>query len=156
MLAIEAPGYGNLSLEHLVLDLNGTCAIDGTLIEGIRSRIEMLAHKLEIHVLTADTRGTAHATLAGWPVTPVIIAPGREDHRKGEFIERLGAAKTAAVGNGRNDAHMLQGCILGIAVLQAEGLAREALLSADVLCPDIASALDLLIHPQRLIATLRL
>jgi soluble P-type ATPase len=50
---------------------------------------------------------------------------------------------------------MLEAAAIGIAVLQAEGLAIETLLAADIAVPDIHTALDLLSSPQRLIATLR-
>jgi soluble P-type ATPase len=59
------------------------------------------------------------------------------------------------VGNGRNDRLMLQEAGLGIAVVQGEGAAVQTALTADVLAPDILTALDLLIHPLRLVATLR-
>jgi soluble P-type ATPase len=60
-----------------------------------------------------------------------------------------------ALGNGRNDRLMLKEAALGIALLQAEGAAVEALLAADVVAPDILVALDLLLAPDGLIATLR-
>jgi soluble P-type ATPase len=62
----------------------------------------------------------------------------------------------AAIGNGRNDQLMLAAAALGIAVVQEEGAAIESLSAADVVLPDIRSALDLLLFPKRLIATLRL
>ena len=61
----------------------------------------------------------------------------------------------AAIGNGANDADMLQTAAVGIAVLGAEGLAAETLLAADVVCANPLDALDLLLNPRRLIATLR-
>jgi soluble P-type ATPase len=51
---------------------------------------------------------------------------------------------------------MLKQAALGIAVMQTEGMAREALLAADVVTPGIFEALDLLLFPDRLKATLRL
>jgi len=60
-----------------------------------------------------------------------------------------------AIGNGANDAAMLQEAALGIAVLGPEGLAAEALLAADVVVASIEDALDLLLRPHRLVATLR-
>ena len=50
---------------------------------------------------------------------------------------------------------MLQEAALGIAVLGPEGLAAEALLAADVVVASIEDALDLLLRPHRLVATLR-
>ena len=44
---------------------------------------------------------------------------------------------------------------LGVVVVQAEGSAADAVLSADIVVTDILNALDLLRHPLRLTATLR-
>jgi soluble P-type ATPase len=73
----------------------------------------------------------------------------------GLCIEQLGAEHVVAIGNGANDAGMLSAAALGIAVLGAEGLAVEALLAAAVVVGCIEDGLDLLLHPQRLVATLR-
>ena len=55
MIELEIPGRGNLQLQHLVLDVNGTLAIDGTLQDGIAKRISGLHDILQAHLLTADT-----------------------------------------------------------------------------------------------------
>jgi soluble P-type ATPase len=51
---------------------------------------------------------------------------------------------------------MLKQAALGIAVIQTEGAATAALLAAEIITPGIFDALDLLLHPDRLKATLRL
>ena len=60
-----------------------------------------------------------------------------------------------AIGNGRNDRLMLRDAVLGIALVQTEGAAAEAIANADVVCTHILDALDLLANPLRLAATLR-
>ena len=60
-----------------------------------------------------------------------------------------------AIGQGSNDAGMLQAAALGICVLSPEGSAVETLLSADVVAANIYEALDLLEEPLRIVATLR-
>jgi len=70
-------------------------------------------------------------------------------------VNHLGAPGTVAVGNGRNDTLMLAAAALGIGVVLAEGAATVALQSADIVCTGILPALDLLLHPLRLAATLR-
>ena len=50
---------------------------------------------------------------------------------------------------------MLKEAAIGIAVLGPEGMASDLLETADVLVMDINDALDLLLHPKRLVATLR-
>jgi soluble P-type ATPase len=67
----------------------------------------------------------------------------------------LGAEHVVAVGNGRNDVAMFEAAALGIAVLGPEGAAGVLLQVADVVVPDVYVALELLLHPRRLKATLR-
>ena len=50
---------------------------------------------------------------------------------------------------------MLQAAALGIAVIGPECAAAEALAAADIVAPNILAALDLLLNPLRLVATLR-
>jgi soluble P-type ATPase len=50
---------------------------------------------------------------------------------------------------------MLKEAILGIAVIQEEGAAVESLVAADIVTRSILDALDLLLRPLRLTATLR-
>ncbi len=73
-----------------------------------------------------------------------------------DFVQRLGADAVAAIGQGANDAGMLQTAALGICVLSLEGAAVEALLAADLVTPDIFAALDLFEKPMRIIASLRI
>ncbi|MBN2502203.1 MAG: hypothetical protein JXB38_15575 [Anaerolineales bacterium] len=155
MIEIQIPGHPGLALEHLVLDYNGTLAIDGEPIVGVNAALEALAGQLQIHVVTADTFGKAAAALEGYPCQLSILPPGDQALAKQEYVQMLGAERTAAAGNGRNDRLMLKTAALGIVLLQAEGTAVEALLAADVAAPDIVSALGLLANPLRLVAALR-
>ncbi|MBD3817124.1 MAG: HAD hydrolase family protein [Halothiobacillus sp.] len=159
MLTVEIPGDFNggtpLSLAHLVLDYNGTIAEDGALIAGVPERLAQLAEHLTIHVITADTHGTAAQQLAGLPVSLHILPPGAQSEAKAAFVRELGANLCVAIGNGRNDATMLQETALGVVVIQAEGAAQITLAAADIVSKSTEDALDLLLHPKRLIATLR-
>ena len=152
---IDLPGRDPLTLRHLALDLNGTVALDGRLLPGVAERMALLRDRLDIYLLTADTHGQGAATADQLGIQLHRLVPGREAEQKADFVHRLGAAHTVAVGNGANDALMLSVAGLGIAVLGHEGLALPALQAADLVVPDIAAALDLLLHPKRLIATLR-
>jgi P-type E1-E2 ATPase len=155
MLEIDIPGYRTLRLEHLILDYNGTLACDGELLDGVSDRLAALADRLQIHILTGDTFGKARAGLIGIPCELLVLPVEGQDQLKLEYIRRLGSDTTVCVGNGRNDRLMLTEAGLGIAVVQAEGAAVQTVLAAAVLLPDILAALDLLLHPLRLVATLR-
>jgi P-type E1-E2 ATPase len=152
---INVPGFGALALEHLVLDFNGTLAVDGELLPGVAERLAALAPRLSIHVLTADTHGTAASALAGAPCALSVVPAAGQAEAKQRFVEALGPARVVAIGNGRNDQLMLEVARVGIAVVQREGAAAGTLAAADVVVPTIEDALDLLTHPLRLVASLR-
>ncbi|HTQ74042.1 MAG TPA: hypothetical protein VMI74_07125 [Burkholderiales bacterium] len=155
MLELDIPGFASLRLEHLVLDYNGTLAVDGRLLRGVGRRLRALSRALEIHVVTGDTFGAARAALAGLPCRVSILPSRGQDRAKRAYVARLGPGRTVCVGNGRNDRLMLKAAALGIAVLQREGAASVTLAAADVVVPSIAEALDLLARPLRLVASLR-
>jgi len=144
-----------LRLERLILDYNGTIAVDGQPVQGVKERLIALARHVEIHVLTADTFGGVEKKLSDIPCKIHVLPVEAQDKGKMEYVDRLGADSAVCIGNGRNDVMMLKKAALGIAVVQDEGAAASAVLSADVVATDILSALDLLANHMRLTATLR-
>jgi P-type E1-E2 ATPase len=155
VIEINIPGRGTLRLDHLVTDVNGTLAVDGQLIEGVAQRIGLLRDRLTVHMLTADTHGKQASIDQQLNLTAVRIQPGNESTQKAEYVRQLGAESVIALGQGANDAGMLKEAALGICVLSKEGTAGETFLSADLVTPDVNTALDLLIKPLRIVASLR-
>ena len=155
MLHVSIPGGHDLELTHLVLDYNGVLACDGEVLPGVREALEQLADDLKIQVLTADTFGSARSRLEGFPCGLVVLPADGQDEAKRSHVERLGGNHCVCIGNGRNDRLMVKEAALGIAVVQQEGAAVDTVLAADVVCPDVLSALQLLCSPKRLVATLR-
>ena len=156
MIELQIPGRGNIELEYAVFDVNGTLASDGQLIEGIELLITQLRDQLEVRLLTADTHGKQAGIDRQLQLTADRLKPGGyEREQKAEYVRALGAHKVVAIGNGANDVDMLRAAALGIAVIGHEGAASEVLSAADVVTHNIFDALGLLIHPRRVIATLR-
>jgi soluble P-type ATPase len=155
LIEINIPGFKHLLLEHLVLDYNGTLAVDGRPVAGVGERLHWLAKALRIHVITADTFGEVRTAVADLPCTLHVLPRQSQAEAKRDYILRLGAHGTVCIGNGRNDRLMLLEASLGIAVVLAEGACVSCVTAADVVCRDINDALDLLRHPLRLTATLR-
>lgn len=118
MITAEVPGLGKLELENLVLDFNGNLAVDGNLLPGVAERINKLAEKMQVYVLTADTFGTARKACEGLNIEFGILT------------EEIGAP-------------------------EKEGAAAQTLMAADIVVRDINDALDLLLNPKRIVATLR-
>ncbi len=155
MIDVIIPGYKNLQLKYLVMDYNGTLAIDGSLIASVPPLLHELGKQLELHVVTADTFGDAAEQLKKAPCQLTVLSQNNQAESKRNWVQKLGSAATAAIGNGRNDRFMLQEAQLGIGVILSEGAAGETMQSADIVTTSIEHALQLLLNPLRLKATLR-
>ncbi len=156
MVEFDIPGTGKINIKYLVFDYNGTLAVDGILMDGVRETLDDLAKIVEIHVLTADTFGKSAAQLEGISCKLSILAKEKQDEGKLNYVGKLGAANTAAIGNGRNDRLMLKAAALGIGVILREGIAVDTLNSADLIFNGIIPALEIFSRPLRLTATLRI
>ena len=155
MIELNIPARGNLRLAHAVLDVNGTIAKDGRLLDKVAKPLTGLRDRLTLHLLTADTYGKQDNIDLMLGMRANRIQGGNEAEQKAEFVRQLGAETVVAIGQGANDAGMLAAAAIGIAVLGDEGLAVEALLKADIVVANIFDALNLLEYPTRLVATLR-
>jgi soluble P-type ATPase len=154
-ISIIIPGRGPLQIKNVLFDLNGTLACDGIITESTRNRLKMLGENLALYVMSADTHGTLELVTADLPLQVRRVRQELGAAEKRLFLKELGASQTVAVGNGRNDVEMLEASALGIVILGPEGAAKEALLAADLFFGQIDDALDCLLNPKRLIATLR-
>lgn len=155
MIKIEIPGWKKLELKYLVCDYNGTLACDGKLMPHLAELLNSISKHLDITVITADTFGFAKNELADLPVTIKILKKKNQTEQKAKFVQKLGAENCVCIGNGRNDRLMLKEAALAICTVQAEGVAVESLKAADIVCSSALDAMQLLLHPRRLIATLR-
>jgi P-type E1-E2 ATPase len=154
MITASIPGWGEIALEYLLVDFNGTIAFNGEIKKGVRELLEELSKNLKVFVVTADTYDSIDKEAAG---SFKVVKTGKMSSGidKAELVRQLGPEQVAVVGNGANDAMMLREAGLGIAVLGEEGCAASAMREADVVVADITSALGILLHPERLVATLR-
>jgi P-type E1-E2 ATPase len=155
MIELKIPGLGQIELEHLVCDVDGTLAVDGKLQDGLVRGLSILKDRLILHLITTDTHGKQEIIDRQLNIEAVRIQPGEEARQKAEYVHQLGAESVVALGHGANDAAMLKEARLGICIFSPEGVAVETLQAADLVMPDINSALDLLEKPLRIVASLR-
>jgi len=155
LIEVTIPGRQTYQLSYLVLDLNGTITLDGNVIDGVREKLHALSEQLDIYIVTADTLGGAAAIAKSLGIKMHRVKAGEESAQKLRFIQQLGRENVTSIGNGSNDMAMLKESGLGICVIGPEGAAGEALHASDLVAPDINTALDLILKPARLIATLR-
>ena len=154
-MRIDIPGWGKIDIENIVIDLNGTIATDGKIASEVRKMITSLSELAKVYILTADTQGTANEEILGMNVELIKIPEENSKKGKFQFLSTLNLETTVAIGNGSNDQLTLKEAALGIAVLGDEGVSVSAMKSADIVVENIHNALDLLLEPKRLIATLR-
>ena len=155
MLQLTIPGRGELNIQHLVCDVNGTLALDGILLDGLAKRIAHMRDRVQVHLLTADTHGKQAIIDQQLNLKAVRVSGGDEAEQKALYVKQLGADSVVAIGQGANDAAMLKAAALGICVMSREGVALETLLAADLLVPDIFAAFELIESPLRMVASLR-
>ncbi|EHL31727.1 hypothetical protein LDG_6393 [Legionella drancourtii LLAP12] len=155
MIKVNIPGFTDLTIHDVILDYNGTLAVDGLLITGVASELIELSKKVTIHVVTGDSLGTAKSELQGIPCNVLIVPPMEQGLAKQNYLQKLNAKETVSIGNGRNDQQVMKDSAVGILILGKEGTAVEALNAADIVVSNIFDAINLLQHPNRLLSTLR-
>lgn len=155
MISVSVPGWGDLDIEYLVVDYNGTCAFDGKIKENVKEMLEKVSRYIKVFIITSDTYGNIDTE--GNTIGFSIIKVGKEGSgaEKAKIIKELGPEKIVAIGNGSNDVLMLKEAALGIGVIGEEGCSKEILKEADFVVKNITDALSALLHPERIVATLR-
>jgi soluble P-type ATPase len=158
-ITIDIPGFGKLQINAILSDYTGTLSFGGKLVTGVKDRLVRLAQLVDIHVVTADSFGTAEEELEGLPLFCRKLEGPGEDVQKQRYAMELNPRCLASFGNGNNDRlHMKlvkEAGGLTIAVDNGEGCAHEAIRHANVFVAGAVNALDLLLEPTRLRATLR-
>ena len=155
MIEIAIPGRGNYTIKNVVVDLNGTIAVDGKIIQGVKEKMAILSQELDIFLVTADMNKNAERLVKDLPVTLYKIKEGEENNQKLQVVLKQGKDNTVSIGNGCNDISMLKESAIGICVVGGEGASAEAMMASDLVVVTINDALDLLLKPHRLGATLR-
>jgi P-type E1-E2 ATPase len=155
MISVSVPGWGDLDIEYLVVDYNGTCAFDGKIKENVKEMLEKVSRYIKVFIITSDTYGNIDTE--GNTIGFSIIKVGKEGSgaEKAKIIQELGPEKIVAIGNGSNDVLMLKEAALGIGVIGEEGCSKDILKEADFVVKNVTDALSILLHPERIVATLR-
>lgn len=155
MLSYDIPGKGTIEVRHVVFDYNGTLAVDGQLIEKAKELLLELKKLANVYILTADTYGTVEKECSPLGVKILSFPSEKAGEAKREIVEELGADRTLCVGNGFNDIEMCKIAALSIAVIEKEGCCGKLLPHVDIVVTSIVDALEIILKPNRIKATLR-
>lgn len=144
---------GNLEIDTLVLDLNGTLSVNGQIPEGAKERIDKLRELgFKIILFTGDQRGNAEQLCGELGIEFKVAQSSAE--KEAEML-KLDTQKCAAIGNARIDIGTFKHARLSILTLQAEGIHTACIQQVDIIVPSILDALDLFINKDSLCGTLR-
>lgn len=148
------PGVGELELNTIIFDLNGTLTVRGKLPQEVFEQIQKLRDIGFTCVLfSGDQRGNAQKLAQELGID---FVPTKDTKAKREAARKYDKEHIVAVGNARIDIGVFENAKVRIGTLQAEGIHPGILSHIDILVPSIINALDLLLDPDSLAATMRL
>ncbi len=154
MIILQRPGRNPLEIEFILLNFEGTLATDRRIHPKAKDKLNLLSKRSKIYILAKDEQEAIREILKKVKAEVVYFTEGEVSQGKLDLLRQLGAAKAVAIGNGVDDAPMIEEAGLGICIIGVQGTSGEAIKKADVVFTDILHALDFLLKPLRHHATL--
>lgn len=155
VIIYKIPGRDDIEIENIVFDYNGTLAVDGKILEGVRDLLEELGKYVNIYIVTADTYGTVEKECGDIGCKILTFPKENTGEFKKRMVKDLGGEKSICVGNGFNDIDMFKESIISIAVIEGEGAYTKLLLNADVVTRSIIEAMEVILNKDKMKAILR-
>jgi len=154
MISIQRPGMENLDIHFVLIDFEGTLAMDGRVHPKAKDKVNLLSKRATLYILTKSNREKVEETLRKMKVEILYVTEGDSSQQKLKVLQRLGPHQTAVIGNGLDDVRIMEQAGLGMCVIGKEGSSAEALAKADLVVTHVLDALDFLLKPMRQRATL--
>ena len=154
MILIQRPGKEPLELDFMLMDFEGTFAQDRRVHPKAKDKINLLSKRMKIYLLTKGEKEMVEDALKKVKAEVIYLTEGEATQGKLDLLRQLGPKRSVAIGNGVDDALILDEAGLGICILGREGASAGAVQKADVVVTDILDALDFLLKPLRQKATL--
>ncbi len=149
MISIQRPGQRPLETEYLLIDYEGTLAVDARVHPKAKDKINLLSKRLNIYILAKGEKEKIEERLKNVKAEALFLKEEDASREKLDLLRKLGPERTIAIGNGRDDAPMLEEAGFSICVIGKEGASGETLKRADLVVTDILSGLDFLLKPLR-------
>ena len=154
MISIQRPGMENLDIHFVLIDFEGTLAMDGRVHPKAKDKVNLLSKRATLYILTKSNREKVEETLRKMKVEILYVTEGDSSQQKLKVLQRLGPHQTAVIGNGLDDVRIMEQAGLGMCVIGKEGSSAEAVAKADLVVTNVLDALDFLLKPLRQRATL--
>lgn len=154
MITILRPGQEPLEIDFILIDFEGALASDRRVHPKAKDKINLLSKRTKIYILTKEEKTLIEGALKKVNAEIIYLMEGESSQQKLDLLRQLGAARAVAIGNGADDAPMIEEAGFGICVMGNEGTYSETMKKADVVFMNILDALDFLLKPLRQRATL--
>ena len=154
MISIQRPGMENLDIHFVLIDFEGTLAMDGRVHPKAKDKVNLLSKRATVYILTKGNREKVDETLRKMKAEILYVTEGDSSQQKLSLLQRLGPHQTAVIGNGFDDVQIMEQAGLGMCVIGKEGSSPEAVAKADLVVTSVLDALDFLLKPLRQGATL--
>lgn len=154
MISIQRSGMGSLDIHFVLIDFEGTLAMDGRVHPKAKDKVNLLSKRATLYIVTKSSREKVEETLRKMTVEILYVPEGDSSQQKLNLLQRLGPHQTAVIGNGLDDARIMEQAGLGMCVIGKEGSSAEAVAKADLVVTHVLDALDFLLKPLRQRATL--
>ena len=154
MITILRPGQEPSEIDFILLDFEGTLASDRRVHPKAKDKINLLSKRTKIYILTKGEKEGVEEVLKKVKAEIVYLDEGKSSQQKLDLLRQLGASRTVAIGNGVDDAPMIEEAGFSICVIGKEGTFSEVMKKSDLVFTNILDALDFLLKPLRQKATL--
>jgi len=154
MIILQRPGRNPLEIEFILLNFEGTLATDRRVHPKAKDKLNLLAKRSRVYILVKGEQEATGEILKKVKAEVIYLTEGEASQGKLDLLRQVGAARTVAIGNGLDDAAMIEEAGLGICIMGQEGTSAEVVRKADVVFTDILDAFDFLLKPMRHQSTL--
>ncbi len=154
MIILQKPGGPHLEIESLLIDYEGTLAIDGRVHPKAKDKINLLSKRINIYILAKGEKEKVEERLKNVKAEVLFLQEGETTRQKLELLKKVGPERALAIGNGLDDGPLLEEAGFSICVIGQEGASGKALQKADLIVTDIIHGLDFILKPLRQKATL--
>src|SRR4030065_1800639 len=108
MIAIQGPGQKPLEIEFILIDFEGTLASDRRVHPKAKDKINLLSKRTKIYILTKGEKEVLEEILRRVKAEIFYFPEGEASQRKLDLLRQLGPTRTVAIGNGVEDAPMIE------------------------------------------------
>ena len=149
MITIQRPGQKSLEIEFILIDLEGSLASDRRVHPKAKDKINLLSKRAKIYILAKGEKEKIEDTLRKVRADLFFPMEGETSKEKLNLLRKLGIERTVVIGNGVDDAPMMEEASLSICIIGKEGTSSETIKKADIVFTNILDALDFLLKPLR-------